>query len=166
MIYWWDWLEDLVIWNIFLYNKHQFWYSLNQKVQGFCHHFGINYTINIIKISGIQGSTLQRTFYKLDRFNTISKIACYNEMVQLSIKELNLLQKRCVGSVLGAIITNLHFLRYLQNGPIKLVPHYIRLKRLVRDKHSSLLGPFVNFQRNWSFVNTAPGANFIKLFCP
>ncbi len=35
--------------------------------------------------------------------------------------------------------------------------HYSRLERLVRDKHSSLLGTFF-LRRKLSVVNTAPGA--------
>jgi hypothetical protein len=32
----------------------------------------------------------------------------------------------------------------LTNGPYKLVLHYTRLKRLARDRYSSLLGPFIS----------------------
>jgi hypothetical protein len=38
------------------------------------------------------------------------------------------------------------------NGPFKLVLYYTRLENLAIDKHSSFLGPFVNYKE--SVVNT------------
>ncbi len=39
--------------------------------------------------------------------------------------------------------------------------HYNKLERLAREKHSSLLDPFVSYEEN-STVNTVPGASAIK----
>jgi hypothetical protein len=36
----------------------------------------------------------------------------------------------------------------LRNGFNRLVVHYIRLERLARDKHSSLLVPFISYEEN------------------
>jgi hypothetical protein len=41
--------------------------------------------------------------------------------------------------------------------------HQTRLERLTRDKHSSLLRKFVNYDRK-SFMIQTPGPNVIKLF--
>ncbi len=46
---------------------------------------------------------------------------------------------------------NISFSFYLTNGPNKKVLHYTRLKSLARDKHSSLLGPFVSYEENKEF---------------
>ncbi len=44
----------------------------------------------------------------------------------------------------------------LTNRPNKLVSHYPELKRLARDNHSSLLGPFTSYEENAVLLNTAP----------
>ncbi len=36
----------------------------------------------------------------------------------------------------------------LTNGPNKIALSYIRLERLTRDKHSSLMGPFVGYKES------------------
>ncbi len=42
-----------------------------------------------------------------------------------------------------------HFMFFkLKNGPNELVFYYTRIERLVRDKHASLVGPFVTYEKN------------------
>jgi hypothetical protein len=44
------------------------------------------------------------------------------------------------------------------------VLHYIRLESIARDERLSLFHPFIyKLWRKWSFVNTTPGPNAIKL---
>jgi len=38
------------------------------------------------------------------------------------------------------------FYSYLKNGPTKLLLHYLRLERHARDKHPSLLAPFIRMK--------------------
>ncbi len=52
------------------------------------------------------------------------------------------------------------------NGPNKLVFHYARLEMLARDKHSSLLGPFICYQGNevlW-ILPQGPNSQHLILF--
>jgi hypothetical protein len=76
-----------------------------------------------------------------------------NKPFMLNIVMLNDLAKP------GAIFKKLHFLHKLQMGPMHK-RHYTRLERLDRDKHSSLLGPFVSYDE---ILNTAPGTVFKTL---
>jgi hypothetical protein len=48
----------------------------------------------------------------------------------------------------GTLFTTLHFLSNLWNWPNKIVFHYTRLKRVARDRHSSLLDPFICCEEN------------------
>jgi hypothetical protein len=48
----------------------------------------------------------------------------------------------------GVILTTLHFLYNLQIGPKARVLHYTKLEILARDKHSSLLEPFISYAKN------------------
>jgi len=42
------------------------------------------------------------------------------------------------------------------------VVQYTRLDKLAKDKHSSLLNPFVNYEENYVFVSMIPGTNFSR----
>jgi hypothetical protein len=48
----------------------------------------------------------------------------------------------------GTLITALHFLCNLLIGAKARVLHYSKLEMLVKNKYSSLLGPFVSFGEN------------------
>ena len=54
----------------------------------------------------------------------------------------------CVTVNIMCHIHNILFPSKLMNGPSELVLHHTRLERLARDKHSSLLGPYVSFIEN------------------
>jgi hypothetical protein len=47
----------------------------------------------------------------------------------------------------GVVFTTLHFI-ITKELATKLVLHYTKMKTLARVKHSSLLGPFVNYAKN------------------
>jgi hypothetical protein len=57
----------------------------------------------------------------------------------------------------GTIFTTLHFLLNLQIGPISNIK--LGCKGLTRDKHSSLLDPFVSYKKLFCEYDTLP-ANF------
>ncbi len=44
-------------------------------------------------------------------------------------------------------IRNTSFSASVTNGPNKIV-HYTRMERVARDKHSSLLNPFLSYEKN------------------
>ncbi len=55
----------------------------------------------------------------------------------------------------GAVFTTLHFLCNLQKGPVSYSVLYTRLERLGKDKHSSLMGPFITYDEKGCMVNTS-----------
>ncbi len=65
---------------------------------------------------------------------------------------------------IGTVFTTLYFLCNLQMGPKAQVLYYIRLERIARKKHSSLLGPFESYQENKNVVNTGPDIVWELLF--
>jgi hypothetical protein len=48
-------------------------------------------------------------------------------------------------------------------GKLITVIYYTTLKRFVRNKHSSLMGPFTSFEENEVFVNLTLGYKFTTL---
>jgi hypothetical protein len=73
---------------------------------------------------------------------------CLQMTSTLAYCDISKLRRKCsvVNTVPVAVFTSLHFLHNLQMGAMSRVLHYTWLKRLARDKHSSLLGPFVSYE--------------------
>jgi hypothetical protein len=57
-------------------------------------------------------------------------------------------KKSVVNTVPGAVFRTLHFLCDFWMGEISFIVFYTRLERLARDKHSSLLRPFISYEEN------------------
>jgi hypothetical protein len=59
------------------------------------------------------------------------------------------------------IFITLDFLLDFMNRPNKLMFHYTKRKSPAREKHSSLLSPFVSYEENEVLCIVLPGANIL-----